>query len=81
MTFKAVKTVVTLEAQEMVRLQEVLMDEDAKGALTFLQDVIGEKILCAQDDSHRPEFEGGIRPERTHHRRVAETHEESGESG
>jgi len=62
MAFQATRTVVTLEAQDLVRLQEILIDEDANEAVAFLRDVIGEKVRCAQDDSHRPEFEGGIRP-------------------
>ena len=66
MTFKATRTVVSLDAEDIVRLQEVLMDEDGEGALAFLREVIGEKVRCAQDDSHRPEFEGGIRLQETH---------------
>ena len=80
MAFKAVRTVVALEAEEVMRLQGVLMDEDAGEALVFLRDVVGEKVSCAQDDTHRPEFEGGIRPERAHHRRASESHDDSGES-
>ena len=81
MTFKAARTVITLDGQDLVQLQEILMDEDREQAISFLRDVIGEKIRCAQDDSHRPEFEGGIRPDRAHHPRPAEAHEDSGEAG
>jgi hypothetical protein len=81
MTFKAARTVITLDGQDLMQLQEILMDEDSEQAISFLRDVIGEKIRCAQDDSHRPEFEGGIRPDRTHHPRPAEAHEDSGEAG
>jgi len=28
--------------------------------------VIAEKVRCAQDDSHRPEFEGGVRLQESH---------------
>ena len=81
MAFRAVRTVLALEAEEVMRLQGVLMDEDGEEALSFLRDVIGEKVSCAQDDTHRPEFEGGIRPERAHHRGASGSHEDSGESG
>ena len=81
MAFRAVRTVLALEAGEVMRLQGVLMDEDGEDALSFLRDVIGEKVSCAQDDTHRPEFEGGIRPERGHHRGASGSHEDSGESG
>lgn len=64
--FRPTKTVVTLDPRDIVSLQEVLMDEDAEGALAFLRDVVGEKIRCAQDETHRPTFEGGIRMERAH---------------
>lgn len=67
MAFKATRTVVSLDPQDLVRLQEVLMDEDREAALAFLREVIGEKVRCAQDDSHRPEFEGGVRLQETHH--------------
>ena len=50
MTFKTEKTVVTLEPADLVRLQEILMDGDEKDALAFAQDVIGEKIRCAQTE-------------------------------
>ncbi len=81
MAFKATRTVIALEAEEMVRLQEILMDQDPKEAVAFLRDVIGEKVRCAQDDSHRPEFEGGIRPELVHHPPARGTHDDPGESG
>ena len=81
MAFRAVRTVLALEAGEVMRLQGVLMDEAGEEALSFLRDVIGEKVSCAQDDTHRPEFEGGIRPERGHHRGASGSHEDSGESG
>jgi hypothetical protein len=67
MAFKATRTVVSLDPEDLVRLQEVLMDEDKEAGLAFLREVIGEKVRCAQDQSHKPEFEGGIRPQETHH--------------
>lgn len=81
MALRAVKTVVTLEPGEVMRLQEVLMDEDREGALVYLREVIEQKIACAQDDTHRPEFEGGIQPSPAHHRSPAEHGSEAGESG
>jgi hypothetical protein len=66
MVFRPTRTVVSLDPQDILRLQEVLIDEDAQGALEFVRDVIGEKIRCAQDESHRPTFEGGIRMDRAH---------------
>ena len=67
MAFKATRTVVSLDPPDLIRLQEILMDEDQAAALGFLRDVIGEKIQCAQDDTHRPDFEGGIRTQESHH--------------
>jgi len=68
MAMRAVTTVITLLPHDLVALQQVLMDEDKEGALAFLRDTLGEKIACAQDDSHRPEFEGGIRIQEVHKR-------------
>lgn len=81
MAFKARTTVVTLEAERVMALQQILMDEDETGALEFLRDVIGEKIQCAQDDSHRPEFEGGVRLQESHQRSKGAGHLPEGESG
>lgn len=67
MTFKAVKTVLTLEAAHLVRLQEILIDENGEEAVAFLRDVIGEKVRCAQTETHRPEFEGGTGKEPSHY--------------
>ena len=74
MSFKATKTVITLEAADLVRLQEILMDEDQPGAAEFLRDVIGEKVRCAQAESHRPEFEGGTGKEPAHYLQQGEGH-------
>jgi len=61
-------------------MQQVLMDEDQQEALTFLRDVIGEKIRCAQEESHRPEFEGGVPIQEVHKRSTGAGHPKSGES-
>jgi hypothetical protein len=66
MSFRATRTVVSLEPREVLQLQEILMDEDKEQALAFLQGVIGEKIRCAQDQSHKPEFEGGVQLQESH---------------
>ncbi len=81
MTFKTAKTVVTLEPADLVRLQEILMDGDEKDALAFVQDVIGEKIRCAQTESHKPEFEGETGTETAHYLQKGEGHPDTGESG
>ena len=81
MTFKAVRTVLTLDPRDLVTLQEILVDEDRAEALNFLQSVIAEKIQCAQDDSHRPEFEGGIRVRESHQASKGAGHLKPGESG
>ena len=81
MAFKTEKTVVTLEPADLVRLQEILMDGDEKDALAFVQDVIGEKIRCAQIESHKPEFEGGTGAETAHYLQKGEGHPDTGESG
>jgi len=74
MAFKAMKTVVTLEGADLVRLQEILIDADKEEALVFLRDVVGEKIRCAQAETHRPEFEGGTGREPSHYLQKGETH-------
>jgi len=76
MAFRAQKTVVTLEPDSIIRLQEILMDDDQQGALEFLREVIGEKIQCAQDETHKPEFEGGVRLQETHLRSRGVGHRE-----
>jgi len=74
MAFKAARAVITLEGEDIVRLQEILMDEVAPEALVFLRDVIGEKVRCAQAESHRPEFEGGTGREGVHYLQKDERH-------
>ena len=80
MAFKAARTVVTLEAKDLVRLQEILMDGDEKEALAFAQDVIGEKVRCAQTESHKPQFEGGSGSEPAHYLQKGEGHPEVNQS-
>jgi hypothetical protein len=80
MAFKATRTVVTLEPRDVLRLQEILMDEDAKEAFAFVQDVIGEKIRCAQVESHKTQFEGGTGDEVAHHLQKGEGHPTSEQS-
>lgn len=81
MALKAARTVVTLDPAELIRLQEILMDGDEKAALAFVQDVIAEKVRCAQTESHKPEFEGGTGDELAHHLQKGEGHPDVGESG
>lgn len=83
MTFKPTKTVVTLGPRDVLRLQEILMDGDEKEAFAFVQDVIGEKVRCAQVESHKTEFEGGTGDEVAHHLQKGEGHPtiEESESG
>lgn len=81
MAFKAVRTVVTLEPADLVRLQEILMDKDHEEAFAFAQDVIGEKVRCAQTESHKPQFEGGTGSEVAHYLQKGEGHPDVGESG
>jgi hypothetical protein len=73
-SLKAVKTVVTLDPEDLVALQEILTDEDRDEALTFLRDVIGSKLTCAQAESHRPAFEGGTGKEGVHYLQKGEGH-------
>lgn len=61
MAIRAVTTVITFSPEDLMALQQILMDEDREAAFAFLRDTPGGKIARAQDDSHRPEFEGGIR--------------------
>jgi hypothetical protein len=81
MAFKTTKTVITLGGQDLVRLQEILMDGDDTGALTFLKDVVAEKIICAQVDSHRPAFEGETGESLGHYLQKGEGHPDMSESG
>ena len=81
MSLKAMRTVVTLEAAELVRLQDILMDGDEKEAFAFLQDVIGERVRCAQVESHKPQFEGGTGDEVAHYLQKGEGHPDVGEAG
>ncbi len=81
MTFKATRTVITLTGEHLVRLQEILVDEDAKAALGYLRDIIAGKVECAQTESHRPQFEGGEGDVTAHHLQKGEGHPEVGESG
>jgi hypothetical protein len=81
MSLKAVRTVVTLEAAELVRLQEILIDEDEKEAFAFLQDVVGERVRCVQVESHKTQFEGGTGDEVAHHLQKGEGHPDVGETG
>ena len=81
MSLKAVRTVVTLEAAELVRLQEILIDEDEKEAFAFLQDVVGERVRCAQVESHKTQFEGGTGDEIAHHLQKGVGHPVVGETG
>jgi hypothetical protein len=81
MSLKAMRTVITLQAAELVRLQEILMDGDEKEAFAFLQDVIGESVRCAQVESHKTQFEGGTGDEVAHHLQKGEGHPDVGEAG
>jgi hypothetical protein len=81
MTFKTTKTVITLGGEDLMKLQEVLMDGDKEGALTFLRDVVAEKVTCAQTESHRPQFEGGTGDSLAHHLQQGEGHPDVGEVG
>ena len=74
MAFRAQRTVITLDEDDLLHLQEVLIDEDATGALTFLRDVVGEKVRCAQAETHKPEFEGGTGKEGVHYLQKGEGH-------
>jgi hypothetical protein len=77
MALKAQTTVVTLSGEDLIQLQQILMDDDQQGALSFLREVVGEKARCAQDESHRPEFEGGISFQETHKRSKGAGHPQS----
>ena len=81
MAFKTTKTVITLGGQDLVRLQELLMDGDREGALTFLNDVVAEKVRCAQVESHRPAFEGETGKSPAHYMQKGEGHPDTGDSG
>lgn len=81
MAFKATKTVITLGGRDLVRLQELLMDGDSEGALSFLKNVVAEKVRCAQVESHRPAFEGETGESPAHYTQKGEGHPDTGDSG
>ena len=81
MALKATKTVITLGGRDLVRLQELLMDGDSEGALSFLKDVVAEKVRCAQVESHRPAFEGETGESPAHYTQKGEGHPDTGDSG
>ena len=81
MAFKTTKTVITLGGQDLIRLQELLMDGDREGALTFLTDVVAEKVRCAQVEIHRTAFEGETGESPAHHMQKGEGHPDTGDSG
>jgi hypothetical protein len=81
MSFKTTKTVITLGGDDLVSLQEILMDGNSEDALKFLDDVVGEKVRCAQTESHRPAFEGDTKDTPAHHIQKGEGHPDTGESG
>ena len=49
---------VTLDDQEQMQLEEVLMDRDEKGAFEFLKRVVKHKIELHLKSSCKPAFEG-----------------------
>ncbi len=79
MVLKSDRTVVTLEDKDLLSLQQILMDGDSEQALVFLQEVIAEKVQCAQAESHRPAFEGGTGREGVHYLQKGEGHSKSSE--
>jgi len=58
--FRPTRTVIALEPDDLIHLQEILMDADQAQSLAFLREVVARKVRQMQDQSHRPEFEGGI---------------------
>ncbi|MGQ9687773.1 MAG: hypothetical protein ACUVXF_03150 [Desulfobaccales bacterium] len=50
-------TVITLEPQDMQRLNAILLDEDKDAALDFLAEVIKKKADAASKPHCRPVFE------------------------
>jgi hypothetical protein len=74
MTLKAMKTVIALDAEDVVRLQELMMDEDPEAAMSFVDEVIVAKLTCAQAESHRPEFEGGTGDAGAHYTQKGDGH-------
>jgi hypothetical protein len=56
---KLEKTVITLEAQDVQQLEEIILDEDKDQALKFLIEVIDQKVQCAQAETHKTAIEGG----------------------
>ncbi len=51
------KTVISLDPEDMVRLNAILLDDDKDAALDFLATVIKEKVDDASKPHCRPVFE------------------------
>jgi len=49
---------ITLDDAEQMQLEEILMDRDEHGALTFLKRVIRKKLDLHLKSSCKPTFEG-----------------------
>jgi len=49
---------VTLDDQEQMQLEEVLMHRDEKGAFEFLKRAVKHKIELHRKSGRKPEFEG-----------------------
>lgn len=56
---KLQRTVIALEAEEVRRLKQIIVDEDEREALAFLIGVVDQHVQCAQAETHKPSFEGG----------------------
>ena len=67
---KLQNTVITLQANDIQQLAEIIMDEDKEQALVFLSDVIDQKVQCAQSETHKTAIEGetGESPAHTWHK-------------
>jgi hypothetical protein len=51
------KTVITLDPEDLFRLNAILLDEDRDAALDFLANVIKKKVDAASKPHCRPVFE------------------------
>ena len=69
MSAKIKRTVIAFEPKEILDLEAIVTDQDEAAALSFLINVIGEKLRCAQSETHRPAFEGGTGHEDSHYQK------------
>jgi hypothetical protein len=55
-------TAITLEEDQLIILQRIVVEEDRDGALSFVRDVLGEKVKANELPHCVPFFDAGYNP-------------------